>query len=46
MKIIELLVVLTPTKLSDVPDIHQDFDEATAFVLVTIFDQLIEIREC
>jgi hypothetical protein len=46
MKTIEMLVVLTPIKLSDVPEIHQDFDEATAFVLVTIFDEIIEIRGC
>jgi len=46
MKVIELLVVLTPTKPSDVPEIDQDFDEATAFVLVTIFDQIIEVRGC
>jgi hypothetical protein len=46
MEIIRLLVVLTPIALSDVPEIHQDFEEATVFVLVTIFDQFIEIRGC
>lgn len=45
MEIIRLLV-LTPIKLSDLPEIHQDFEEATVFVLVTIFDELIEIRGC
>jgi len=46
MEAIRLLVVLTPIKLSDVPEIHRDFDKATAFVLVTIFDEIIEIRGC
>jgi hypothetical protein len=46
MEMIRLLVVLTPIKLSDVAEIQQEFDEAKAFVLVTIFDEIIEIRGC
>jgi hypothetical protein len=46
MEITQLLVVLTPIKLSDVLEIQRDFDAAKAFVLVTIFDEIIEIKGC
>ena len=46
IEIVRLLVALLPVKMDEVPELHQDFAEATVFVLVTIFDQRIEVRGC
>ncbi|HUK41507.1 MAG TPA: hypothetical protein VLX11_10695 [Candidatus Acidoferrales bacterium] len=46
IEIVRLLVTLLPIKVYEVPELHQDFAEATVFVLVTIFDQQIEVRGC
>jgi hypothetical protein len=46
IEIVRLLVALLPVKVDEVPEFHLDFAEATVFVLVTIFDQQIEVRGC
>jgi len=46
METVRLLVALLPLNVDEVPEFHEDFAEATVFVLVTIFDQFIEIGKC
>jgi len=46
METVRLLVALLPLKVDEVPEFHEDFAAATVFVLVTIFDQFIEIGKC
>ena len=46
VEVVRLLVLLSPINLDDVPDIEEDFSDATAFVLVTIFEEQFEIRGC
>ena len=46
IEIVRLLVTLLPVEVDEMPEFHQDFAEATVFVLVTIFDQRIEVRGC